>query len=993
MRVRNLSVLLLALFAGQTYAATTVATVWIDTDADPQTGCAVAGGISGVERALVTTVDATTSLVTSVQRRECAGGVFGSLVSIGGPWPAAHTATATQAETRIALADLPQERRGAAMRLAFSFETAGGTVAFTTMPDGSPIYYPALRPRRRRAARPADGTQALVADGNIADWARLQPLFERGLHAVWVHGTPAELFFRFDLRTTSEAPVAANDAYAVRQGKSLVVDAPGVLENDTDADGDDLSAKLVAPAAHGTLTLSPDGSFVYNNNGVLGGDGFDYKASDGAADSNAARVTINVTPNSVPVAQNDTFTTAKGGTLVIAAPGVLANDSDADGDPLTASVTAPPAQGALTLAPDGSLTYIHNGSTEPSDTFSYTVSDGLASSTPGSVTINVSTTNAPPVAVDDVFHVANGGTLDVAAPGLFTNDLDSDTSQSQWTTTVVAGPTHGVLTAGTGGAFIYVHDGSGASDSFTYRVSDGTSFSNIATVTIVAGAVNAAPVANADNYAVDEDATLTIAAAGVLANDTDAEGSALSVVAGNLPSHGALTLNANGSFTYLPQGNYFGTDSFTYAATDGTLTSAFTTVTIQIDAVNDPPVNVSDAYTVAEGGTLTVPAPGLLANDSDLDNATLTAFSTATNATVNADGSFTYVHDGSETFADSFTYETRDGAAATSGIAVITITEVNDVPFADADTKTVAEDTPLTFAIADLLANDSAGDGETSQTLAFVATSNAQHGIVSANGGNITFTPDPNFAGTASFRYTITDDGTTNGASDPQTATAIVTVNVTTANDAPVATPDALTTNEDETLNIAAATLTGNDNAGPGEAAQTIAITAVSNAVNGVVSLNSGVVTFIPTPGFSGTATFTYTITDSGGTNGVADPLTADATVTITVAEVNDAPMAAADAKITAEDTPLTFAATDLTANDSAGALEPSQTITVTSVGNAVNGTVSLVNGTITFTPAAHVAGAASFSYTITDNGTPAMTATSTVAVRTTRSRPAKTRR
>ena len=979
--VRSVLLVLFAWCAAESYAATTIATVMIDVDNDPLSGCAAEGGASGFERALITTVDITASTVVSVQRRDCAAGAFNTPVNIGGPWPAGIDGGTTRIETRIAFTDLPSRQRGDVMRLAFFFTNEQGSVSFTTMPDGSPIYYPAARYGRRRSVRPADGTQLLLADGNVDDWARLQPLLDRGMHAMWVHGARTELFFRFDVRASSQPPVASDDAYAVRQGQSLVVDAPGVLANDTDPEGSALSAELVAPAAHGSVSLAPDGSFVYSNDGTLGGDGFDYKASDGAAESEPARVTISVTPNSAPVAQDDTFATTRGGTLTVPAPGVLANDGDADGDALTAAVATAPARGTVAVAPDGSFTYTHNGSTEPSDTFTYTVSDGLAHSAPAAVTIHLSASNAPPVAVDDVFHVVNGGTLDVTAPGLFSNDLDSDTPQSQWTTTVVAGVSHGVLTLGTGGAFTYVHDGSGASDSFTYRISDGNSQSNVATVTITVGAANAPPVANADTYTVDEDGTLTVAAPGILGNDTDPEGAILTVVAGDPPTHGTLTLNANGSFTYVPQPNYFGTDSFTYAASDGALSSASATVTINVTAVNDAPVTAADAYTVAEGATLTVPAPGLLANDTDVDDATLTAFSSATNVTVNADGSFTYVHDGSETAADSFTYEARDGVAATTGTAAITVTEVNDPPFADADSKATAEDTPLTFPLSDLLANDNAGDGETTQTISLVSTSDVQHGVVAVSGGNITFTPDPNFAGTASFRYTITDDGTTNGVSDPLTAFALVTVNVIGVNDTPVAAADALTTDEDVTLTVPASTLLVNDNAGANESTQTLTITAVSDAVNGTVALDAGNVVFTPQPGFSGTATFNYTITDNGTTNGAADPLTGSATVTITVHEINDAPAANDDAKSTPEDTPLTFPAADLTANDSAGALEPAQTITVTSVANAVNGTVSLSGGNITFTPAAHFSGTATFTYTITDNGTPAMTASATVTV------------
>src|SRR5204863_520528 len=124
---------------------------------------------------------------------------------------------------------------------------------------------------------------------------------------------------------------------------------------------------------------------------------------------------------------------------------------------------------------------------------------------------------------------------------------------------------------------------------------------------------NDAPVAVNDSYTTAEDSTLTVSAPGVLANDLDVEGNALSAVLVSNPTHGALTLNGDGSFSYTPATNYNGSDSFTYKATDGTADSGNATVTITITAVNDAPVAVNDTHTTAEDTVLNVAAPGLLA--------------------------------------------------------------------------------------------------------------------------------------------------------------------------------------------------------------------------------------------------------------------------------------------------------------------------------------------------------------------------------------------
>src|SRR5439155_22753 len=181
-----------------------------------------------------------------------------------------------------------------------------------------------------------------------------------------------------------------------------------------------------------------------------------------------------------------------------------------------------------------------------------------------------------------------------------------------------------------------------------------------ATVTITITSVNDAPVAGDDTYTTPEDTTLTVSAPGVLANDGDVDGDPLSAVLVSSPTHGSLTLNTNGSFSYVPAANYNGTDSFTYKASDGSLESGAATVTITITPVNDAPVAADDTYTTPEDTTLTVSAPGVLANDGDVDGDPLSAVlvnsPTHGSLTLNTNGSFNYVPAANYNGIDSFTY-------------------------------------------------------------------------------------------------------------------------------------------------------------------------------------------------------------------------------------------------------------------------------------------------------------------------------------------------
>src|SRR5213075_57041 len=127
-----------------------------------------------------------------------------------------------------------------------------------------------------------------------------------------------------------------------------------------------------------------------------------------------------------------------------------------------------------------------------------------------------------------------------------------------------------------------------------------------------------------DSYSVNEDAPLNVSTPGVLANDTDVDGNVLTAVLVTNPTHGTLTLNANGSFDYQPNANFNGSDSFTYRASDGATNSSSATVTITVNPVNDPPAAGNDSYSVNEDTPLNVSTPGVLANDTDVDGNVLT---------------------------------------------------------------------------------------------------------------------------------------------------------------------------------------------------------------------------------------------------------------------------------------------------------------------------------------------------------------------------------
>jgi VCBS repeat-containing protein len=399
---------------------------------------------------------------------------------------------------------------------------------------------------------------------------------------------------------------------------------------------------------------------------------------------NVAVLLNNTTTNQAPTAAADAYSTAEDATLTVAAPGVLANDSDPDGNRLSAVRVSGPSHGTLTLNTNGSFTYTPAANYNGPDSFTYRASDGTLTSNLATVTITVTAVNDAPTAADDAYSTAEDTALTVPAPGVLANDTDPD--GTTLTAVLESQPSHGTLTLNTNGSFTYTPTANyNGPDSFTYRAGDGTLESNLARVTITVTADNDAPIATNDAYSTAEDTALTVAAPGVLGNDSDPDGDALHTALDSGPNHGTLTLNPDGSFIYTPAANYNGPDSFTYRASDGTLTSNLATVTITVTAVNDAPTAADDTYSTAEDTTLTVAAPGVLGNDSDLESSTLTAVvgtgPSHGTLSLNADGSFTYTPAANYNGPDSFTYRASDGTL-TSNLATVTITvtAVNDPP-------------------------------------------------------------------------------------------------------------------------------------------------------------------------------------------------------------------------------------------------------------------------------------------------------------------------
>jgi VCBS repeat-containing protein len=666
----------------------------------------------------------------------------------------------------------------------------------------------------------------------------------------------------------------------------------------------------------GTDTAVYSGSvkdYTYNRNGEeffinhVGGsmiDGYDRLIS--VERLIFADAVIDLTQNNAPIAFNDTASTDEDNSV---SGNVLANDFDWEGNAMTATPgTFAGVYGTLTLNANGTYTYTPYASTQSlalgqtvTDTFTYTVSDGSLSDA-GTLTVTIAGRNDAPVANPDVASTGENSSVSV---NVLANDTDVDNGAvltvtaasapaGQGSASVVANQV--VFNPGTD--FDYLDTGETAQVVVSYTIKDEHGATSSSTVTITVNGANDAPVANDDTASTTEDASVS---GNVLANDTDVDVETLTVTNPGVyvGAYGTLTLNADGSYTYVPNAAAQGLDDgesaqdvFSYTASDGTASDT-ATLTVTVNGANDAPVANDDTASTNEDSAGV--SGNVLANDTDVDGEPLTVAAPGTyvgtygTLTIAADGSYTYTPgagaqglDVGETAQDVFTYAATDGTASDTATLTVTVTGLNDAPVANDDTNATDENTPVS---GNVLANDTDVDGET-LTVVNAATFIGAYGTLVLNSnGSYTYTPGAaaallNNGQTANDVFTyIASDGT---VSD----TATLTITVSGLSGAPNAVDDNATTNEDSP--VSGNVLTNDTDAENDPLTVTNPGTYVGTY--GTLVLNSnGSYTYTPNAAADGLAVgesaqdvFSYTATDGGASD--------TANLTVTVTGLNDVP-------------------------------------------------------------------------------------------------------
>ncbi|PSL17611.1 Ig-like domain-containing protein [Shimia abyssi] len=748
--------------------------------------------------------------------------------------------------------------------------------------------------------------------------------------------------FTLDVLNVNDVPEPVDDSAVTFEDVDVTID---VLANDNDSDGDILAVDSFTQPDHGSVSENEAGLLVYLPDAdYFGSDGFEYTVDDGEGGSATASVSLTIeSVNDAPEPVDDSVVTPEDNAVAI---DVMANDNDRDGDILAIDSFTQPDHGSVSENEAGLLVYLPDADYFGSDGFEYTVDDGEGGSATASVSLTIESVNDAPVALDDTLNTDE----DTAATlNLIDNDIDIE--GDPLTITDVAQGMSGSVTNNGDGTVTYTPnlDLNGL-DSFTYTVSDGNGGVDVATVSVTINPVNDDPVVVDISRITGEDRPAIFA---LWTTGSDVEGDRLTVASVGETTNGNVTINGDGTATYLPDTDFNGSDGFDFTLSDGNGGSATARASVTVVATNDAPVALEDMASTFEDESVVI---DVLANDSDAEDiqVALVSLGVPLYGTVEHDNNGNVTYEPSSDFfgIDSFLYTIEDSEGLSdTGLVTVTVEARNDDPEPVDDSAVTLEDSAVAI---DPLANDSDRDGD---SLTIESFTQPDHGIVSQTiEGLLVYLPAADYFGSDSFDYTV-------GDGEGGSATASVSLTIEAINDAPLALSDTLATDEDT-----AATLNPIDNDSDPEG-DSISILSISSGGSGTTSLNQdGSVTYTPSENFVGDDVFTYLLSDGNG--GIST-----GQVNVIVAPTPDDPIAVDDLAATEEALPVEI---DVLFNDS----DPDgDTVSILSVGDASNGTAELGETGVTYTPDAEFIGTDSFTYTVEDATGRSATATVTVTV------------
>jgi len=847
---------------------------------------------------------------------------------------------------------------------------------------------------------------------------------------------------------TNLPPIADDDSATTLKNTPTTIN---VLSNDSDPDGYLVPSTVTVTVnpSHGTTTInSTTGAITYTpNNNFTGTDVFTYQVCDneGLCDTAVVTIIVNKTENNKPpVAKNETVHTLQDEPVDI---DILANDSDPDGtiDPTTVIITTNPSNGTVSVNPTtGEVTYTPIPGFSGQDKFYYTVKDNLGLiSNIAEVKIYVDKNPNSCGCYKKLtklvlrYNGTTSATLKFIKEGGTTAYFEGTVSPGELITAYNGGSglgdsvqvyINGILNA-TFDADCDEEETSGKETEVglvvgLMEVMAGESYKAIP---LCSNVTNLPPIAN-DNSAT----TLknTPVAISVLNNDSDPDGilvpSTVTVTVN--PNHGTTTINSiTGVITYTPNNNFTGIDTFTYQVCDDGGLCDTAIVTVNVNAIAQPPVAVDDSAATPKNTPTTI---DVLLNDYGISgnlvpsSVVITvppAHGTVTNINP-ANGEITYTPYNNFTGNDSFTYSVCDtNSLCDTAVVAISINANPLPPVANDDTTATIKNNPV---VIDVLVNDFDPDGYLIPSTVSI-TVNPNNGTITninTTTGEITYSPNNNFTGTDTFNYQVCDN---NGLCD----TALVTITIEKdkvpichytgivgdlyvfmrldeaqlqthlphtldiipitdrngdgkvykddcdyiSNLPPIANNDSVNTNEDTptTINVLANDIAVSSPLVPSS------VIILSNPSHGTITgidPITGIISYTPNTGYNGTDTFTYRVCDG---NGLCD----SATVTVNVLGANLPPIANNDTASTIATDPVVIGVL-LNDSDPDGTLNPASVTVTVPPSNGVITNINPINGNITYTANPGFYGTDNFTYQVCDNEGLCATATVSITVK-----------
>ncbi|WP_102386650.1 tandem-95 repeat protein [Vibrio cyclitrophicus] len=705
------------------------------------------------------------------------------------------------------------------------------------------------------------------------------------------------------VRPINDAPVPEDKTFEIEEDGTLIFTDADLLTGATDIEGDNLTVEGVTyDGGDGILTDNDNGTYTFVPNENFNGDvNFSFDVSDGT-DTVSANIDVSVAAvDDAPVSGDLAYSVDEDGSIRLSQEQLLSQASDVEGDDLTASGLTVGGDATVTQNDDGSFTITPDENFNGDIDINFDISDGT-NTVQASADLTVNPVNDLPVPQDQQFSIAEDGTLQFTDSDLLTGATDIEGDDLTVEGISYEG-TDGVLTDHGDGSYSFApNENFNGEVNFSFDVSDGTDTVS-ANIDVSVTPENDPPVAGSTSYTVNEDNSITISDAQLLATSSDIEGDVSIDSVTYSGSDGVLEINGNGTYTFSPNENFSGEIALDVVVTDEEGATDATTAGITVLEVNDPPVAGPTSYTIDEDSVLTFNESQVLLNASDVEgDVELVGISYD-----GPDGIFSVNGDGTCSYAPNenfngqvqlgVTIRDEDGAEVDTVINV-DVLPINDAPVSGDLAYNVNEDGSITLSQEQLLSQASDVEGQDLTASDLTVDGNAT--VTANDDGSFTIVPEANFNGDIDIQFNITD------GTDTVQATADLTVNP--VNDLPVPQDQQFSIEEDGTLQFTDADLlTGaTDIDGDDLTVEGISYTGGDGVLT---DHGDGTYTFAPNENFNGDVNFSFDVSD--GTE------TVSANIDVTVTPENDPPVAGSTSYMVNEDNAITISDEQLLANSS----------------------------------------------------------------------------